>query len=352
MTVVASLSEIVAALGGDLIGDPDRCVKRLASLTSAQSADIVHLAHPSMQHLLASTGAGVAIVHGRFVGVVPAHCDRIVVDHPALYWARLTQWWSARARPRPAAGIHASAIVEEGAWIHPGACVGPLVHVGAGARIGDGTVLMAQVHVGDGAVVGANCLLHPRVTLGYGCVLGERNVVLSGAVIGGDGFGNVSHDGRWVRIEQLGTVVTGDDCDIGANTCIDRGALDDTVLGDGVKLDNLIQVAHNCRIGDHTAIAACVGIAGSVTIGRHCMVGGAAMFNGHIEVCDHVFVSGGTLVAASIRKPGRYTGAFPCDDHAAWKKNAATLRQLHQLRERVRATEQHRPIVQDRTVGG
>jgi UDP-3-O-[3-hydroxymyristoyl] glucosamine N-acyltransferase len=235
--------------------------------------------------------------------------------------------------------VHASAVVEEGAHVDPTAWVGPFVHLGAGARIGAHVRLGAHVHVGDGAVIGAGSLLHPRATVAYGCTLGARNVLQSGAVVGGDGFGNASDKGTWVRIEQLGTVVTGDDCDIGANTCVDRGALEDTVLGTGVKLDNLIQVAHNCRIGDHTAMAACVGIAGSVTIGKRCMFGGAAMINGHIEICDDVFVSGGTLISSSVRQPGRYTGVFPFDDNASWEKNAATLRQLHKLRDRIRALE-------------
>jgi len=200
-------------------------------------------------------------------------------------------------------------------------------------------VIGAQCFIGRDAVVGAATRLAARVTLHERCVIGARGVVHSGVVIGADGFGFAPTEGRWERIEQLGAVRIGDDVDIGANTCIDRGALGDTLIGNGVKLDNLIQIGHNVRIGDHSALAGCVGVAGSATIGRHVTIGGAGMIAGHLEIADHVHISGGTLVSHSIRKPGHYTGVFPIDDNAAWEKNAATLRNLHRLRERVKALE-------------
>jgi UDP-3-O-[3-hydroxymyristoyl] glucosamine N-acyltransferase len=175
--------------------------------------------------------------------------------------------------------------------------------------------------------------------LSEGCRIGARGIVHGGAVIGADGFGFAPHEGRWEKIEQLGAVVIGDDVEIGANTCIDRGALDDTVLGHGVKLDNLVQIGHNVRIGDHTAFAGCVGVAGSARIGRHCTAGGGAIILGHLEIVDDVHITAATLITRSIHKPGQYSGAFPFDDNAAWEKNAATLRQLHALRERLRALE-------------
>ena len=181
--------------------------------------------------------------------------------------------------------------------------------------------------------------LHPRVTIAAGCSVGERCVFQSGAVIGADGFGIAPTQGRWERIEQLGGVRIGDDVDIGANTCIDRGALQDTVLEDGVKLDNQIQIGHNCHIGAHTVMAACVGIAGSTKVGRNVMIGGAAMIQGHIEIADGVTVSASTMVMHSLRKKGVYTAIFPVDEHANWEKNAVTLRNLYALRERVRALE-------------
>ena len=190
-----------------------------------------------------------------------------------------------------------------------------------GARIGAGTVLKARVFVGENCVIGERCILHP------------------GAVIGGDGFGFAPNSGAWEKIEQFGAVRIGNDVDIGSNTCVDRGALDDTVLADGVKLDNLIQIGHNVRIGRHTAMAGCVGVAGSAVIGEYCTLGGAAMIGGHLTIADHVNISGGTLVSHSISKPGTYTAVFPIDENAAWEKNAATLRQLYRLRERVKALE-------------
>jgi UDP-3-O-[3-hydroxymyristoyl] glucosamine N-acyltransferase len=175
--------------------------------------------------------------------------------------------------------------------------------------------------------------------LGDACRIGARAIVHSGAVIGADGFGFAPTEGRWEKIEQLGAVVIGDDVEIGANTCIDRGALDDTVLEDGVKLDNLVQIGHNVRIGAHSAFAGCVGVAGSARIGRHCTAGGGAIILGHLELCDHVHITAATVITRSIHKPGQYSGLFPFDDNASWEKNAATLRQLHSLRERLRTLE-------------
>jgi UDP-3-O-[3-hydroxymyristoyl] glucosamine N-acyltransferase len=181
------------------------------------------------------------------------------------------------------------------------------------------------------------------VTLGERCRIGARGIVHSGAVIGADGFGFAPTEGRWEKIEQLGGVSIGDDVEIGANTCIDRGALGDTEIGNGVKLDNLIQIGHNVRIGEHSALAGCAGVAGSAVIGKHCTIGGAGMIVGHLELGDHVHVSAGSMVMRSIHKPGVYTGIFPIDDNASWEKNAATLRQLHALRDRLRALERAQP---------
>jgi UDP-3-O-[3-hydroxymyristoyl] glucosamine N-acyltransferase len=212
-------------------------------------------------------------------------------------------------------------VVDPDAVIDPTARIGALCVVERGARVGADSVLKA------------------RVTLGEGCVVGERCIIHSGAVIGADGFGFAPNEGAWEKIEQLGAVRIGNDVEIGANTCIDRGALGDTVIEDGVKLDNLIQIAHNVRIGRHTAMAGCVGVAGSATIGAHCTIGGSAGILGHLTLADHVHISSFSLVTRSILKPGHYTGVFPIDDNAAWEKNAATLKQLHKLRERIKALE-------------
>ncbi|MFD1709592.1 UDP-3-O-(3-hydroxymyristoyl)glucosamine N-acyltransferase [Ottowia sp. GY511] len=312
---------IVQSLGGELFGDPDRHITRLAPLESAGSTELSFLANARLAHLLDTTQAGCVIVSPVLAESARQRGDCIVVDDPHLYFARLTQMWrrlhQGAARPR----IHPSAVVEEGAFVDPSASIGALSFVGRGARIGAETVVKE------------------RVTIGEDCVLGARCLVQSGAVIGGDGFGFAGHEGTWVKIEQLGAVRIGDDVEIGANTCIDRGALDDTVIDDGVKLDNLIQIGHNTHVGKHTAMAGCVGVAGSARIGAYCTVGGAGMIAGHLSIADHVHVSAGSLVSRSILKPGHYTGFFPIDENGEWEKNAATLRQLHRLRERIKHLE-------------
>ncbi len=334
-----TLAEIVAALGGELSGDGSLPIQRLAPLETADTSALSFLSNPRYAGQLATTQAACVIVGPGQREAAEARGAAIVAPDPYLYFARLTQWWAARRRPPSTPGVHASAVVEPGARIDPGASVGALAFVGAGARLEAGVVVGAQGYVGAGARVGEGTRLHPRVTLHADCRIGARGIVHSGAVIGADGFGFAPTEGRWEKIEQLGAVRIGDDVEIGANTCIDRGALDDTVIEDGVKLDNLIQVGHNVRIGAHSAMAGCVGIAGSARIGRHCTAGGGAIILGHLELVDHVHITAATVVTRSILKPGQYSGLFPFDDNASWEKNAATLRQLHTLRDRLRALE-------------
>ena len=333
------LADIVAALGGDLHGDPDTPIERIAPIDDADERSIAFLAHGRHAGKLSASRAACVIVAPALEAQARARGATLVCPDPYLYYARLTQWWKRLDVPAPEPGVHPSAIVDVSARIDASAHVGALAFVGAGAVIGASAVIGAQSHVGAQACVGERTRLHPHVTLGDRCTIGARGILHSGVVIGADGFGFAPVEGRWEKIEQLGAVVIGDDVEIGANTCIDRGALDDTVIEDGVKLDNLIQVAHNVRIGAHTAIAAKVGIAGSTHIGRHCVIGGAAGLVGHIHIADHVQIDAATIITRSISKPGRYSGVFPFDDNASWEKNAATLRQLYALRERLRALE-------------
>jgi UDP-3-O-[3-hydroxymyristoyl] glucosamine N-acyltransferase len=211
--------------------------------------------------------------------------------------------------------------------------IAPGAHLGARVSIGPGCV------VGEGVQIGDDSCLYPRVVIYPGCTLGARVVVHSGVVIGADGFGLANDGGRWLKIPQIGGVRIGDDVEIGANCTIDRGALQDTVIEEGVKLDNLIQIGHNVRIGAHTAIAACVGIAGSTEIGKHCMIGGAAMIGGHLKIVDKVEISGGTAVPSSILKAGTYTALFPIEEKSAWARTAVLVRRLGELAERVKALE-------------
>jgi UDP-3-O-[3-hydroxymyristoyl] glucosamine N-acyltransferase len=319
--VVLRLGEIVQALGGELHGSPDRTIARLAPLSDATDDALSFLSHPRYRQQLAVSGAGCVIVAPALADEARARGDCIVADDPYHYYARVTQLWKRRTRQQFPAGIHPSAVVDAEAVIHPSATIGPLCVVERGASVGAGTVLRSRVTLGEDCSIGARCLVH------------------AGAVIGADGFGFAPHEGAWEKIEQLGAVRIGNDVEIGANTCIDRGALQDTVIEDGVKLDNLIQIGHNVHIGAHTAMAGCAGVAGSATIGAHCTVGGGAIILGHLTLVDHVHVSASTVVMRSILKPGQYTGVFPVDDNAAWEKNAASLRQLHALRDRVRALE-------------
>ena len=335
----ARLGDLSARLDGELIGDADVEISRIGPLESADAQTIGFLANPRYQPQLAASAAGCVIVGPALRDAAAARGATIVCADPYLAFARLTQWWAAQTRGIVVAGVHASAVVEAGARIHPAASVGALAYVAAGAQVEAGAVVGVQGFVGERAVVGAGTVLKPRVTLGAGCRIGERGIVHSGAVIGADGFGFAPHDGAWAKIEQLGAVLIGDDVEIGANTCIDRGALDDTVLEDGVKLDNLVQIGHNVRVGAHSAFAGCVGVAGSAKIGRHCTAGGGAIILGHLELVDHVHISAATVVTRSIHQPGQYSGLFPFDDNASWEKNAATLKQLYTMRERLRALE-------------
>ncbi|MEY2890352.1 MAG: UDP-3-O-(3-hydroxymyristoyl) glucosamine N-acyltransferase [Pseudomonadota bacterium] len=339
MGVRTTLGDIAAALGAELIGDGAHPIDRIGPLDGATPGTIAFLANPRYQSQLTRTLAGAVIVSPALRDAAAARGAVLVVPDAYLGFARLTQWWAAQRRPAAAAAVHPSALIDASARVGAGVNIGPLVVIEADAVLEEGASIGAHSVIGRGASVGAHSRLAPRVTLGADCHLGQRCVVHSGVVIGADGFGFAPTEGRWEKIEQLGGVRIGNDVEIGANTCIDRGALDDTVIDDGVKLDNLIQIGHNVRIGAHTAMAGCVGVAGSATIGAHCTVGGGAIVLGHLRLADGVHISAASVVTRSILKPGQYSGVFPIDDNASWEKNAATLRQLHALRDRLRAVE-------------
>ena len=339
MAIRVSAREIAEQLGGELIGQPDLQIDRIGTLTSATPSTISFLSNLRYQAQLAQTLAGCVIVAPEARDGAAARPSAVITPDPYLYFARLTQWWARRTRVQPLAGVHASAVVDGAASIAASACIGPGAVIEAGALVGEHVVIGAFGFVGAGASVGAQSRFAARVTLNAGCRVGERCIVHSGVVIGADGFGFAPTAGRWEKIEQLGAVRIGNDVEIGANTCIDRGALDDTVIEDGVKLDNLIQIGHNVHIGEHTAIAGNVGVAGSARIGPRCTIGGAANILGHLSLAEGVHISTASVVMRSIHKPGLYSGIFPIDDNASWEKNAATLRNLHSLRERVRALE-------------
>jgi UDP-3-O-[3-hydroxymyristoyl] glucosamine N-acyltransferase len=316
-----NLGSIVAALGGELYGESGLTVEGLATLDSAGSGDLSFLSNIRYQNQLATSKAVCVIVSPQMRDLALARGACIVSDQPYLYFARLTQLWK-KSLQRPARQLrHPSAVIDPGAFVHARARIGALCVIERGARIGADTELKSRVTVAEDCVIGERCLVHP------------------GVVIGADGFGFAPNAGTWEKIEQLGAVRIGDDVEIGANTCIDRGALLDTIIESGVKLDNLIQIGHNVRVGENTAMAGCVGVAGSAKIGNNCTIGGGAIVLGHLVLADEVNISAATVVTRSIRKAGHYTGIFPLDDNANWEKNAASLKQLHGLRDRIRTLE-------------
>ena len=299
-----TLGEIVSRLGGRVAGDASTVVRQVASLEGAGEGQISFFTGSRYRDRLASTRASAVVLGAEAEGETAL--PRIVAENPYAYFARLSQLFNPLVAQAP--GVHASAVVAKDA------------RLGARVSIGAGCV------VGEGASIGDDSCLYPRVLVYPRCSIGARVIVHSGAVIGADGFGIAEDHGRWVKIPQIGAVRIGDDVEIGANTTIDRGAIDDTVVEEGVKLDNQIQVGHNVRIGAHTAIAGCAGIAGSADIGRHCTIGGAAVILGHLRIVDHVNISAGTLISRSILKPGTYTGVYPFDEHDSWTRSAAELR--------------------------
>jgi UDP-3-O-[3-hydroxymyristoyl] glucosamine N-acyltransferase len=330
-----TLGELVRLLGGELRGDPAVEVARVATLQGA-GPDAISFFHRADYAAELQATAAAAVIVGPPHEAATAK-PRIVTDNPYLYFARAAALLHPAEAVAP--GVAASAIVDATARIDPAASIGPHAVVGPHAAVGAGTVIGAGCVLGSHVQVGAQTLLYARVVLYERTVLGSRCIVHSGAVIGSDGFGFAPDGGRWAKIPQIGAVVIGDDVELGANVTIDRGAIDDTVIEDGVKIDNQVQVAHNCRIGAHTVVAGCAGIAGSTVIGKHCIIGGAANLAGHITIADGTVVAGGTSITRSIRQADTYVGVFPFDRRKEWLRNSAHLRHLDDLVRRIAALE-------------
>ncbi len=334
--MAVTLAALVARFGGELVGDGTRSVQQVAPLERATADEIAFVSQSKYLAQLAGTRAGAVILppDARDATELP----RILTPNPYLYFARVSALLNPP--PRPPAGVHPAASVAVDANIAADASIAAGAVIGEGAVVGARSVVGPNCVVGEHARIGADCLLHANVTLYPRCEVGDRAILHSGCVIGSDGFGFAPDGERWEKIPQIGRVLIGDDVEIGACTTIDRGALEDTVIGEGVKLDNLIQVAHNVVIGAHTAIAACTGIAGSAKIGRHCTIGGAAMIFGHIEIADNTRISTNTLITKSLPKAGTYTSALPFSEHEVWQRNAVHMRNLDKLVKRVKALEQ------------
>ncbi|MDX8385456.1 MAG: UDP-3-O-(3-hydroxymyristoyl)glucosamine N-acyltransferase [Gallionella sp.] len=335
MTVSYSLSDIAAKFGGQVMGDGSVLISQVATLDMATSDQISFLTNRKYRSQLVGTKAGAVILAEADSN--ETELPRIVSDNPYAYFAKV----SSLLNPLPAVkpGIHPDAVIGSGAQIDASASIAATAVIGEGAIIGRHSVIGAGCSIGNNAVIGNSVRLYPRVVIYHGCVIGDNLIAHSGVVIGADGFGIAMDEGRWVKIPQIGRVLIGSDVEIGANTTIDRGALSDTIIEDGVKLDNQIQIAHNVHIGAHTAIAGCVGIAGSTTIGRYCRIGGSAGILGHLQIVDNVEIASFTLVGKSIRESGSYAGIFPFSKVDEWRKNSVHVRHLDVLAKRIKALE-------------
>jgi UDP-3-O-[3-hydroxymyristoyl] glucosamine N-acyltransferase len=330
-----SLADIAAKLGGSVHGDASVRITQINTLEKAGPDQISFLTNSKYREQLSSTRAGALILGSADQDAT--EMPRIISDNPYAYFARVSALLNPGPEVQP--GVHPSATVGKGALIDASASIAANAVIGSMAVIGPGSVIGAGCSVGDRTVIGSHALLYPGVVIYHDCVIGDNLIAHSGVVIGADGFGFAMEQGHWIKIPQIGRVLIGNDVEIGANTTIDRGALDDTVIMDGVKLDNQIQIAHNVKIGAHTAIAGCVGIAGSTSIGSHCRIGGSAGILGHLQICDNVEISSFTLIGKSIRSPGAYSGIFPFSSNEDWRKNAVHLRHLDALAKRIKALE-------------
>ena len=335
MTV--TLGELAVRFGCELRGDPEIVVDTVGALSHAGPRAVTFLANPKLASQLKDSRAGAVIVDAKSASASPV--PTLIVANPHATYARVAMLLHPDPPLNP--GIHPAASVAASARIDPSAEIGPYVSIGErvviGARcfVGAGTVIERDVVIGD------DTRLVARAYLGHHVRFGARCVVQPGAVVGADGFGFANEKGAWIKVPQVGGVAVGNDVEIGANTTIDRGALDDTVIEDGAKLDNLIMVAHNCRIGEHTAIAAMTGIAGSTLIGKRCFIGGEAGFTGHLSVCDDVVVLGRSLITHSITKPGVYSSALPAEEVGVWRRIVARMKRLDSMARRLRAVEKH-----------
>jgi UDP-3-O-[3-hydroxymyristoyl] glucosamine N-acyltransferase len=332
-----SLGELAVRFGCELRGDPDVRVERVGTLANADSRSLAFLANPHYRQQLATTGAGAVVLDAASAAVCSTAA--LVCENPHATYARI----AAVLHPFPAAppGIHPSAVIASGARIDPSAHVGALSVIGEGAVIGARAFVGPQCLVDEGAILGEDVRLTAHVTVCHRVEIGARTVIQPGAVIGGDGFGFAQERGRWIKVPQTGTVRIGPDVEVGANTTIDRGAIEDTVIEEGVKLDNLIMVAHNVRIGAHSALAAGVGISGSTTIGRRCMLGGHVGIGGHLTISDDVVITGCTMVSHSVPRPGVYSGGIPLEEAHVWRRLVARFKRIDSLVTRLKALERN-----------
>lgn len=333
--MVFKLADLARRFNGQIRGDPDVEIHGVATLDNAGPHDITYVTNQKFYPALAKTLAGAVILTANNADKCTGNA--FIADNPRLCFAQVATLFSPRISFEP--GVHAAACVADDATIAASAWVGPQAVIEAGAFIGNDAFVGPGCFVGARSVIGANTRLVARVVVNYDCAIGENCLLHPGVVIGGDGFGFANSGSEWLKVPQLGGVRIGNDVEIGANTAIDRGTIDDTVIGDGVKLDNLIQIAHNVHIGDHTAVAACVGIAGSTRVGRRCAIGGQVAFSDHLEIVDDVYIALGSRVTSSISEPGAYSSSLKVEPAEKWKRNLIRLSQLDEMAKRLKALE-------------
>lgn len=329
------LAELAEYIGARLVGDPDTSITGIATLQDAKAGHIAFLANPKYRKYLSSTQASAVIM-------APAQAadfagNALLLDDPYHGYAQLTAFFVKK--PKTVPGVHPSAVVADGVRIPPGVVVGPHVTIEADVVIGEDSNIGAGSYIGENCTIGASSWIHPNVSIHHGTRIGERSILHSGVVIGADGFGFAPHDGKWTKVHHLANVVIGDDVELGAGTCIDRGALSNTVIADGVKTDNMVQIAHGVIVGAHTVIAGCTAIAGSTEIGAHCVIAGGVGIVGHLKIAEKVTVTAMTLVTKSIKQPGSYSSGTPMSPTREWRKQAVGFGQLQELKQRLKSLE-------------
>lgn len=339
-----TLGELSKIAGAELRGDPERVIDSVDTLEHAGEGAISFLANRRYRHFLARTDASAVILSSEDAGDCPVDC--LVSSNPYLAHARVMTALYPGNLGQP--GVHSSAVVDESATIATSASIAAACYIGPGVRIGEDVVIGPSCVLLENTVVGAGTRLVASVTLAAETLLGRCCLIHPGAVIGGDGFGLANDEGKWVKVPQVGRTILGDDVEVGSCSSIDRGAIGDTVVADGVKIDSQVHIAHNVQIGEHTAIAGCAAIAGSSKVGAYCTIAGGAGVTGHVELADHVHISGVTSVTRSLKEPGLYTSTVPAMEHAVWLKNFARLRHLDDMVRRVKALEQELAALRER----
>jgi len=333
--VSVTLHALAKIVDAEIIGDADLLISGVASLDSADKSQITFIASPAFKDSLATTSAAAVIIESTYKDTCPV--SALVVNNALAAFAKIADY--LHPFTPEFAGVHSSVIIDNSAQIDTSSSVGALSTIGADV------VIEKNVHIGSSCVIEKNCvlksgtILHSNVTIAYDCELGENVIIHQGAVIGSDGFGNAHENGKWVKIPQLGRVIIGNNVEVGANTAIDRGALNNTIIHDGVRIDNLVHIAHNVEIGENSAVAGCVGIAGSTVIGKNCMFGGQVGISGHLNITDNVVATGGTLIFQSIDSSGTYSSGYPLDTNKNWRRSYIRVKQLDDMAKRIKKLE-------------